>query len=894
MIGETVSHYRIRASLGGGGMGVVYEAEDTRLHRSVAVKFVTDEAAVKPAAIQRFRREAEAASALSHPHICTIFDVGEHAGRPFIVMERLQGQTLSLLISGRPLPLDRTLTLASEVADALAAAHAAGIIHRDVKPANIFVTTRGDAKLLDFGPARLDPSHDGPASPDDETEGQQEDLTNPGTTLGTLAYMSPEQARGETIDARSDLFSFGAVLYEMATGQAPFRGATSAVICDAILNRQVARPSLLNAEIPAELDQLILGLLEKDRDLRAQSATEVRAALRRLRRDTSSSGNLAAQPRAHATHRRLLPIAAGVATLLVVLAAWFATHRTATSAQSVPAVPAEKRIAVLPFENLGSAENNYFADGMTDEVRGKLASLPHVAVIARASCDQYKGTHKSPREIANELGVNYLLTGRIRWQGVAGSSRIRLSPELSEIPGEGPPVTRWQNAYDADLSDVFQVQEQVATAVARSLEVALGAKETKQLGERSTSNVEAYQADLKGRAILARGENAALMGEAAAEFQRAVALDPSYALSWAHLAVCDSLRYRFSRNPEFERSARAAAEKAMALSPRMPEAYVAMAAFYRHVTGDDAQALASLRRGLSIAPHHVDLIRNLGYTLMSGGQLDEALAAFRQAVALDPRVWENYAAVSEIFYYLRRSGDSRQFADRGLAVNPTNLTLVYLKAISYLQEGDLSKARAVVAAAPKEIEATALVAYFADAICSYLLDSQQRDLLLRLTPASYDNNRQRWALTIANEYHLRGNVAETMKYAEELRKACEEQVRLRPMNATAHQDYAWSLALLGRRSEAVREGKRAVELAKNTLVPLLALSWIVAQTGNQEEAIDIVEQLLRLPTGVTPGELRVVPWYDPLRGNPRFDRLARGQETRTGATTPAEESGSQR
>src|SRR5438132_8712450 len=555
MLGETLSHYRVIQKLGGGGMGVVYEAEDIRLHRHVALKFLPDDASHDSLALERFRREAETASALNHPHICTIHDIDEHEGRPFIVMEKLDGQTLKHLIADSPLSVDRVVTLGGQIAEALAAAHSAGIIHRDVKPANIFVTTRGDAKLLDFGLARLDLSRAPFPGADSETNIRPENLTSPGRTVGPVADMSAEQAREESLDARSDLFSLGAVLYEMATGVQPFRGPTMATISDAILNRSVPPPSGLNGDIPPELDRVILSALEKDRELRLQSAAELRAELSRLKRDSSASFP------SRTVSRKYWPFAVTALLLVIVAgASWFlVSHKTRTMAGNAQ----EKRVVVLPFENLGAPADNYFADGMTDEVRGKLAALHGLAVIARASSDQYKGTRKSPREIAQELGVPYLLTGKIRWDKSGRPSRIRLSPELVEVLDSGSAVTRWQDEYDADLADVFEVQARNATQFARALEVALGASQAEQLQARPTSNLAAYDAYLKALEIFSRGFNSSIDRDAAVAFERAVALDPNFAMAWAYLSLSQSMRYAWGAGtPEVSEAARGAAEKA--------------------------------------------------------------------------------------------------------------------------------------------------------------------------------------------------------------------------------------------------------------------------------------------------------------------------------------------
>jgi TolB-like protein/predicted Ser/Thr protein kinase len=879
MVGQTVSHYRVIAKIGGGGMGVVYEAEDRRLHRHVALKFLPEGAAGDPAALERFKREAEAASALNNPHICTIYDIGEHAGHPFIVMEKLEGASLSELIAEHPLPTDRVLMLGAQIADALEAAHGAGIVHRDIKPANIFVTTHGDAKLLDFGVARFD------AAPDSSSRVMLTDLTVPGTILGTIAYMSPEQARGETVDARSDLFSLGAVLYEMTTGQQPFRGATVALICDAILNHQPDFPSLLGIVTPRELDRLILGLLAKDRDLRVQPAMKVRSELLRLQRSGSASKTVAltAAPGSPATRRML--IAAALAASILVGGLWWRNGLgVAPSETGAPgAGAAATRIAVLPFENLGGPDEQYFAHGMTDEIRGKLASLSRLAVIARASSDQYKGSLKAPDLIAGELGVTHLLTGSIRWQKSGGTSRIRMRPELVEISGSRAPSTRWQETYDADVADVFDVQARIAAQVAQALQVALAASESKRLEERPTSNLVAYDAYLKGVEIFSRGFNPAIQSEAQDQFERAVALDPQFALAWAYLSLSRSMRYSFGTpNPELGAAAGAAAERAMALAPQLPKSHMSLGVYYRTVKTDSARAVEMLRRGLEVAPGNVDLLRNLGFAERERGRPEEALVAMRQAVDLDPRSWANHNAVADTLLSLRRSLEARRAAERGLAVNPVQLDLTWVRVVSLAQEGNLAAARAAVVAVPKEVDTPTLVAHFAAYEQSWLLDAPQRDLLLRLTPAAFDNDRAEWGLDLAHESWLRGNLIQARKHADEARKVFRAQIEASPTAAFPHAALGELLALLGHSTDAVHEGTRALQLAPSETDPeghgrvLRRLAHIYVWVGDYEKAIDVLTTLLRTPSYVTSGLLRIDPSFDSLRGRPRFETLVSG------------------
>jgi TolB-like protein len=875
--GTRLGPYEILAPIGAGGMGEVYRARDKKLDRDVAVKVLPQSVAADPDTLARFEREAKSVAALSHPNILSIFDFGTHDGITYAVMELLEGETLRGKLDAGPITLKQAVDYAVQVAKGLSAAHEKGVVHRDLKPENLFVAKDGHLKILDFGLAKRVEA----ISPDDETSAPTGSAhTEPGMVMGTMGYMSPEQLRGHPVDHRSDIFSFGAILYEMLSGKRAFKRDTASDTIVAILKEQPPELSGSGRNISPALDHIIKHCIEKERENRFQTARDIAFALSEQSSPTATSvAQLAAGP----TRNRKVLLAAGAIVLLAAAGLFLLRRTHRAGAGSGGGV---KRVAVLPFENVGASEDDYFADGIADEIRGKLISLAGVQVIARGSSTPYRKTTKTPKQIAEELDVGYLLTATVRWEKRGGISRVHVTPELIEVSGSGAPTSKWQQPFDAAMTDVFQVQAEIASRVAQALGVALGAGEEKRLSEKPTQNLAAYDAFLKGE------EAANSLGaidppsvrKALAFYEQAVAMDPGFLLALERVSEAASILYADAvPTAAMAKRALEAAEKAVALSPGRPEGYVALGTYERLVRSDAQRALEKFAQGQRFAPGNADLLRGTALAEQSLARWESAVEHFRQAERLDPRSVTGWTSIGSALLRLRRYPEVREALDRGLAIAPANLRLIEHKAMSFLGEGDLAGARAVLKAAASAVEPTALVAYVAnynDLV--WVLDEQQRELLLRLTPSVFDGDRATWALSLVQAYALRGDAANVRAYAEEARKTFAEQVRAAPGDAGRQTSLGLSLAFLGRKEEAIWEGERGAALeslkrdARNGPYIQHQLARIYMLVGEPEKALDRLVPLLKIPYYLSPDWLKIDPNFDTLRQNARFKKLVAG------------------
>jgi non-specific serine/threonine protein kinase len=884
MIGQKLSHYEIIEKLGEGGMGEVYRARDPRLDRDVALKVLPVELAEDPERRKRFEREAKAVAGLKHPNIVTIHSVEEAQGVHFIAMELVEGKTLAENIPDGGFDLDRFFEVALPLTDAVSSAHVKGVAHRDLKPANIMFDADGRLKVLDFGLAKLmEPDVD----PDD-TVGPDSN-TAEGKVLGTAAYMSPEQAEGSKVDLRSDVFSLGIIFYEMVTGKRPFHGKTSISTISAILKDDPVSISDIKPLLPRHLGRVIRRCLAKDPGRRFQTVLDVRNELLELKdelRDESvvsgtdidrsaileaaqaSPGSAAtASPGGGRLLKFLIP--AGVVVIAAVSIVMFLQRNAPDEANA-----GVMRLAVLPFENLGSQEDDYFADGITDEITARLAGISGLAVISRASAKKYKNTEKDLQTVGSELSVDYILEGTIRWDKSGGREKVRIAPQLIDVSQD---VQLWADNYVREIDEIFAVQADIAKEIAGALDVALAGGDDTQA---PTENVDAYQAYL--RSLDHDEEDVDGLRLSIDLLGRATELDPTFALAWAELSRTHSAMYHFGyeRTQRHLDAAGNASERAMALDPDLVDAYVARAYYHYWGHRDYDRALEALDFAEKLGPNDSRVFEVKSYVLRRQGKFEEALDYMKRASELDPQNAILVRDVAMTFEILRRYGEAYPLYERALAIAPDYNATYTQTAKFHILIGDTARARTILEKMPRKQSLEYQMA-------KLLISFQLRDYDAVIAVGSADPTHIIWdqpdvfpyAYWTGRAYEMKGSGKKAVEFYEMARQQLESEHEAKPDDYRLWSSLGLLYASLGKKEDAIAFGTRGMELmpeAKDALIGLDRIedmASIYALAGEPDLALAKIEYLLGRPGSFTAANVRLDPTYDSLRDHSRYAEI---------------------
>ena len=879
--GGQIGPFRIEQELGRGAAGVVYLAHDTKLDRPVAIKSLPGELMENPKARMRFSREARVLASLNHPNIAAIYEeLQEAEGLGYLVLEYVPGQTLAERIAGARLKPQEALAIAQQIAEAVAAAHEHEVIHRDLKPGNIKITPEGKVKVLDFGLAKALGA---------EAADQQSTITEPGRIIGTPAYMSPEQARGQQTDKRCDIWSFGCVLYEMLTGKVPFEGETVSDTLAGILEHEPDWHALPQAT-PANIQVLLRRCLEKDPRRRlhdiADAVIEINETLNlpaAVPPVTTTSISLTPHITVKARSRRIaMVIGAIIIVVMAGIGVWLVYRKLALP-------PAKEiRLVVLPFENLGPAEDEYFAAGITDAITARLAVIRGLAVISRQSAMQYKKREKSARQMANELRVDYILEGTVQRERPSDpNSRVRIIPQLIKATDD---AHVWAEPYDNDMSEVFRVQSDLAERVAQALNIALAAREQRALRSRPTENIEAYNYFLQGNEYYHRSRSEDDWKIAIQMFERAVELDPKFALAYAQLSRCHAQMYwehYTHHTSERLEMAKKAVDEALRLDSDLPEAHLALGHYYYRGHLDYDRALEEFAIARKDLPNDSDLLSSMYYVQNRQGKFDEALANLKRASELDPRSNILASDLVTTFAWVRNYPEAMRCCDRAISLAPDLPGPYGFKAELYLRwEGSIEKARAVVEEAVKNISSpeefrigwqTTFAVYEGDyqkVLDRLSLKSEDIDSMYSFIPM--DMRRAR-----IYRYMKEDGLAK--KYYDEARNILEAKKQEDPNDARFRSTLGIAYAGLGRREDALREGNKAVELLPITREAIRGyyrrenLAEIYVMVGKFDLAMDQIEFLLSIPGDLSIPLLRLSPAWAPLRDHPRFKKLLEGK-----------------
>ncbi|MBK9063194.1 MAG: protein kinase [Acidobacteria bacterium] len=886
--GTRLGAYEILSPIGAGGMGEVYRARDTRIDRPVALKVLPEEFLEGEESRARFEREARSLASLNHPNIAVLYSFEEIPGpspssssRHILVMELLEGATLREKLDSGPVPPKQAVDYALQIAKGLSAAHEKGIVHRDLKPENLFVSKDGHLKILDFGLAKRTEEGPGGEKSNAPTESRH---TEPGVVMGTVGYMSPEQVRGLPVDHRSDVFSFGAILYELLSGKRAFKRETPADTMSAILKEEPPELSESGRNIPPALDHVVKHCLEKERNDRFQSAKDVMFALSEASGATTAAGGAKAPT---PPSGKTMAVVAVAAVALLAFAGILLLRR---SNKSAPAAAGPKRIVVLPFENLGSPEDAYFASGMTEEITSRLAGVRNLAVLSRTTATQYDRKGKTVEQIGKDLGVGYVLEGSVRWdRSGGGTGRVRITPQLIRVSDD---THLWTDRYDRQLADVFAIQTEVASGVVRALDLALTPADAAAPHEAPTRDLAAYDFYLRALALERRRQEASVLAEQIKLAEAAVERDPQFAEALSLLARARIINYWlfYDRRPSELERARTEAERAVALRPDSAETHMAYGSYKYQVLLDYEAALVDFKKALALRPNDAAVQFVIGAVHRRQGKMEDAEAGIRKGIDLDPGNGTFYFNLGETQILARKYAEAARSLEASASLNPGYADGYFYAALTQLLwRGD-------VAAADRALEAAARVAGLQDpggrldsmsvriAICRRDWERAQRRL----------DATRREAITDQLQYIpvslLRAEVLDDMGRRDAARAAYAEaagvlraKVKETPEDGRLHSSLGIALAGLGQNAEAVRAGERGVELMPPTRDAFRGVSRvedmarIQAMVGNQEAATRELEFLLSHPSWISAPLLKLDPRWDALRQNPSFQKLVAGK-----------------
>ena len=888
LVGELIGHYRIESLIGVGGMGEVYLARDERLGRKVALKLLPKRLTADETQLSRFKIEARSASALNHPNILTVYEIGAEGNRQFIATEFIEGMTLRASLACGRINLHAALEIAEQVASALAAAHKTGVVHRDIKPENIMLRPDGYAKVLDFGIAKLTDRR--PASDHYEVGTTVVLQTQPGLVLGTGHYMSPEQARGQKVDARSDIWSLGVVLYEMVGGIPPFQGETPSDCIASILKTEPPPLSGVLSDVPLTLESILQKALRKNSDERYQTIKEMLADLRNLKGELEAEGSsLQTKARAESIVSKIKRHKRGV--LLTLAAAILAAAAFAYSFYFVAPAPSpnEKSIAVLPFENLSEEKSNaYFADGIQDEILTRLSKIADLKVISRTSTQRYKSTSQNLSEIAKQLGVANLVEGSVQ----KTNDQVRVNVQLIRAANDSH---LWAETFDRRLTDIFSVESEVAKAIADQLRAHLSGREEQVIAAKPTDNPDAYDAYLRGLAYtLKTGDSPANALGAQKYLTEAVRLDPKFALSWALLSYVDALGYltlTLQPTVALREETRQAAETALTLQPNLGEAVVAKGYYHYACLKDYDTAVRYFEQARQFLPNSSQIPESLAYVARRRGQWDRSESYFNEAERLDPRNVNLLTSHAGSSIVLRRFPEALRKLDQVLDITPDDVDTLAQKAAIAQAEGDLPRAAALLAPLhPNADDTTALGTQVYQAILERRpaqVIARLKEILAKPDPAlGYFNGELRFWLGWAQE--VAGDHAAAQESWRQARSELEPFLKEQPENYILIGDLALTNMGLGDKAAALALSERAmtvIPIEKDVVGgpgPIEVLARVAAQLREPDRAIAALQKLLSIPSEgalasrvpLTPALLRLDPMFDPLRNDPRFQKLA--------------------